>query len=113
GMGGVMAVTGHPDDEPGGGPQKVGLIVSDLMAGMYASVATLAALEPREAVSGKGQHVDLALLDAQVATLSHAGVGYLVSGDRPARRGTVAPTGSPPPQRPRAVGRDSGPRAAA
>lgn len=95
GMGGLMAITGHPDEEPGGGPQKVGLIVSDLMAGMYASVAVLAALEHRDAVSGRGQHIDLALLDSQVASLSHAGVGYLVSGDRPKRRGTVAPTGSP------------------
>jgi crotonobetainyl-CoA:carnitine CoA-transferase CaiB-like acyl-CoA transferase len=95
GMGGLMAITGTPDEEPGGGPQKVGLIVSDLMAGMYASVAVLAALEHRDAVSGKGQHIDLALLDSQVASLSHAGVGYLVSGDRPKRRGTVAPTGSP------------------
>ena len=95
GMGGLMAVTGHPDDQPGGGPQKVGLIVSDLMAGMYASVAILAALNHRDAVSGKGQQIDLALLDTQVAALSHAGVGYLVSGDLPQRRGTVAPTGSP------------------
>ncbi|MDF2466993.1 MAG: Formyl-CoA transferase, partial [Ramlibacter sp.] len=62
GMGGLMAVTGHPDDQPGGGPQKVGLIVSDLMAGMYASVAILAALNHRDAVSGKGQQIDLALL---------------------------------------------------
>ena len=60
GMGGLMAVTGHPDGEPGGGPQKVGLIVSDLMAGMYASVAILAALEHRDAVSGRGQYIDLA-----------------------------------------------------
>ena len=95
GMGGLMAITGHPDAEPGGGPQKVGLIVSDLMAGMYASVAVLAALEHRDAVSGKGQHIDLALLDSQVAALSHVGVGYLVSGDRPGRHGTVSPTGSP------------------
>jgi crotonobetainyl-CoA:carnitine CoA-transferase CaiB-like acyl-CoA transferase len=95
GMGGLMAVTGHPDDAPGGGPQKVGLIVSDLVAGMYASVAILAALEHRDAVSGEGQYIDLALLDSQVAALSHAGQGYLVSGDPPPRCGTVSPTGSP------------------
>jgi crotonobetainyl-CoA:carnitine CoA-transferase CaiB-like acyl-CoA transferase len=95
GMSGLMSITGHPDGEPGGGPQKVGLIVSDLMAGMYASVAILAALEHRDAVSGKGQHIDLALLDSQVAALSHVGVGYLVSGDPPGRHGTVSPTGSP------------------
>jgi crotonobetainyl-CoA:carnitine CoA-transferase CaiB-like acyl-CoA transferase len=95
GMGGLMALNGHPDEEPGGGPQKVGLIVSDLVCGMYASIAMLGALEHRDAVSGKGQYIDLALLDAQVAALSHAGVGYLVSGEAPGRRGTVAPTGSP------------------
>lgn len=95
GMGGIMAVTGHPDEHPGGGPQKVGIIVSDLMAGMYASVAILAAIEHRNSVSGCGQYIDLALLDTQIAALSHAGVGYLVSGDVPQRRGTVAPTGSP------------------
>jgi crotonobetainyl-CoA:carnitine CoA-transferase CaiB-like acyl-CoA transferase len=95
GMAGLMAITGHPDEEPGGGPQKVGLIVSDLVTGMYASIAMLAALEHRDVVSGKGQFIDLALLDSQVASLSHSGVGYLVSGDPPKRRGTVAPTGSP------------------
>ena len=95
GMAGLMAITGNPDDQPGGGPQKVGIIVSDLVTGMYASIAMLAALEHRDVVSGKGQFIDLALLDSQVASLSHAGVGYLVSGDVPKRRGTIAPTGSP------------------
>jgi crotonobetainyl-CoA:carnitine CoA-transferase CaiB-like acyl-CoA transferase len=95
GMGGLMAVTGHADSEPGGGPQKVGLIVSDLMAGMYASVAILAALEHRDAVSGEGQHIDLALLDSQVAALSHAAMGYLVSGDPLSRCGTQSPTAAP------------------
>jgi crotonobetainyl-CoA:carnitine CoA-transferase CaiB-like acyl-CoA transferase len=95
GMGGIMAVTGHPDDAPGGGPQKVGLIVADLTAGMYASVAILAALQHRDNVSGVGQYIDLALLDAQVAALSHAGVGHLVSGDPLMRHGTVSPTAAP------------------
>ncbi len=95
GLGGLMAITGHPDDQPGGGPQKVGLIVSDLMAGMYASVAILAALEHRDAVSGQGQYIDLALLDSQVAALSHAAMGYLVSGDHVPRCGTVSPTAAP------------------
>jgi crotonobetainyl-CoA:carnitine CoA-transferase CaiB-like acyl-CoA transferase len=95
GMGGLMAITGHADGEPGGGPQKVGLIVSDLMAGMYASVAILAALAHRDAVSGQGQHIDLALLDAQVAALSHAAMGYLVSGDPVPRCGTQSPTAAP------------------
>lgn len=95
GMGGLMAITGHPDDAPGGGPQKVGLIVSDLMAGMYASVAILAALEYRDAVSGRGQYIDLALLDSQVAALSHAAMGYLVAGDDVPRSGTASPTAAP------------------
>jgi crotonobetainyl-CoA:carnitine CoA-transferase CaiB-like acyl-CoA transferase len=95
GMGGLMAITGHADGEPGGGPQKVGLIVSDLMAGMYASVAILAALDHRDAVSGQGQHIDLALLDAQVAALSHAAMGYLVAGDPVPRCGTQSPTAAP------------------
>ena len=95
GMGGLMAVTGHPDGEPGGGPQKVGIIVSDLMAGMYASVAILAALSHRDAASGRGQHIDLALLDSQVAALSHSAMGHLVSDDAVPRVGTVSPTGSP------------------
>lgn len=95
GMGGLMAVTGGSDDQPGGGPQKVGLIVSDLTAGMYASVAILAALQHRDQVSGRGQYIDLALLDAQVAALSHAGVGHLVSGDPLKRHGTASPTAAP------------------
>ncbi|CAM5787018.1 CaiB/BaiF CoA transferase family protein [Ottowia pentelensis] len=95
GMGGLMAITGHADGEPGGGPQKVGLIVSDLMAGMYASVAILTALEHRDAVSGEGQYIDLALLDSQVAALSHAAMGYLVSGDLVPRCGTKSPTAAP------------------
>jgi len=95
GLGGMMATTGHPDEEPGGGPQKVGLIVSDLTAGMYATIAILAALQHRDAVSGEGQYIDLALLDTQVASLSHLGMQYLVSGDEPRRWGTASPTASP------------------
>ena len=95
GMGGLMAITGHADDAPGGGPQKVGLIASDLMAGMYATVAILAAVNHRDAVSGEGQYIDLALLDAQVAALSHAAMGHLVSGDPLPRCGTQSPTAAP------------------
>jgi crotonobetainyl-CoA:carnitine CoA-transferase CaiB-like acyl-CoA transferase len=65
-MGGLMSVTGLPDGEPGGGPVKVGVAVTDLLTGMYAATAILAALAHRDR-SGKGQHVDLALLDVQVA----------------------------------------------
>jgi crotonobetainyl-CoA:carnitine CoA-transferase CaiB-like acyl-CoA transferase len=68
GMGGLMSVTGESDDAPGGGPQKVGVAVADLFTGMYATVAVLTALTFRER-TGQGQHIDLALLDAQVAML--------------------------------------------
>ena len=95
GMGGLMAVTGHPDGEPGGGPQRVGLIMTDFTAGMYASIAILAALNHRDVVSGEGQYIDLALFDAQVAALSHAGMAYLVSGDKPVRNGTASLAAAP------------------
>jgi len=66
GMGGLMSLTGAPDGTPGGGPQKVGVAVADLMCGMYAVAAILAALQER-AMSGLGQYIDLSLLDTQVA----------------------------------------------
>jgi crotonobetainyl-CoA:carnitine CoA-transferase CaiB-like acyl-CoA transferase len=78
-MGGLMSVTGERDDLPGGGPQKVGVAVSDLFTGMYATVAILAALRHAER-TGEGQHVDMALLDTQVAMLANLGANYLVDG---------------------------------
>lgn len=90
GMGGLMSITGLPDGEPGGGPQKVGVAVADLLAGMYAVSAILAALYERER-SGAGQHIDLALLDTQVAGLANQALGFLVSGRSPRRRGTAHP----------------------
>jgi crotonobetainyl-CoA:carnitine CoA-transferase CaiB-like acyl-CoA transferase len=78
GMGGLMSVTGERDDL-GGGPQKVGVAVADLFTGMYATVAILAALRHAER-TGEGQHVDMALLDTQVAMLANLGANYLVSG---------------------------------
>ncbi|MES2425033.1 MAG: CaiB/BaiF CoA-transferase family protein [Pseudomonadota bacterium] len=78
-MGGLMSVTGERDDR-GGGPQKVGVAVADLFTGMYASVAILAALRHAEK-TGQGQHIDLALLDTQVAMLANLGAGYLVGGE--------------------------------
>ncbi len=90
GMGGLMSITGLPDGEAGGGPQKVGVAVSDLMAGMYAVCAIIAALYEREQ-SGVGQHIDLALLDTQVAALANQALGFLVSGQPPRRRGTAHP----------------------
>lgn len=90
-MSGLMSVTGQPDGGPGGGPVRVGYSVSDITAGMYAVCAILAALRHRDMVSGEGQYIDLALLDAQVAALSHVAMMYLVSGQQPARLGNVSP----------------------
>lgn len=79
GMGGLMSVTGERDDLPGGGPQKVGVAVADLFTGLYATVAIQAALRHAER-TGEGQHIDMALLDAQVAMLANLGANYLVRG---------------------------------
>ncbi len=90
GMGGMMSVTGEADDQPGGGPQKVGVAVADLMTGMYATQAVLAALFHRER-SGEGQYIDLALLDVQVAMMANMNTNYLVSGKAPHRWGNAHP----------------------
>jgi len=90
GMGGLMSITGLPDGEPGGGPQKVGVAVADLMCGMYAVSAILAALIDRSR-SGRGQYIDLSLLDSQVAWLANQNLNYLVSGQPPRRQGTAHP----------------------
>lgn len=87
GMGGLMSVTGERDDI-GGGPQKVGVAVADLMTGMYATVAILAALRHAER-TGEGQQVDMALLDTQVAMLANLSANYLVSGKAPGRAGNA------------------------
>jgi len=87
GIGGLMSVTGERDDI-GGGPQKVGVAVADLFTGMYASVAILAALRHAEN-TGQGQHIDMALLDTQVAMLANLGANYLVSGKVPGRAGNA------------------------
>ncbi|MDP2262086.1 MAG: CaiB/BaiF CoA-transferase family protein [Hydrogenophaga sp.] len=79
GMGGLMSVTGERDDRPGGGPQKVGVAVADLFTGLYATVAIQAALRHAER-TGEGQHIDMALLDTQVAMLANLGANYLVRG---------------------------------
>ena len=90
GMGGLMSVTGERDDAPGGGPQKAGVAVADLFAGMHATVAVLAALTFRER-SGLGQHIGLALLDAQVAMLANQNMNFLTTGRAPERRGNAHP----------------------
>ncbi len=93
-MGGIMSITGAADDEagasPGAGPQKVGVAIVDLMAGMYAVSAVTSALYERER-SGKGQHIDLALLDTVVSWLANQSMNYLVSGRAPQRQGTAHP----------------------
>jgi crotonobetainyl-CoA:carnitine CoA-transferase CaiB-like acyl-CoA transferase len=87
GMGGLMSITGERDDL-GGGPQKVGVAVADLFTGMYSTVGILAALRHAER-TGQGQHLDMALLDTQVAMLANLGAGYLVSGKVPGRAGNA------------------------
>ncbi|MGQ0383889.1 MAG: CaiB/BaiF CoA transferase family protein [Gammaproteobacteria bacterium] len=89
-MSGLMSVTGVPDGEPGAGPAKVGVAVSDLITGLYAVNAITAALFEREH-SGRGQLIDLALLDTQVAALANQALNYLVTGQAPGRRGTAHP----------------------
>jgi len=90
GMGGVMSITGERDDLPGGGPQRVGIPIADIMTGMYATVAICAALAHREK-SGSGQHLDLALLDTQVGVLANQGMNYLATGETPGRLGNAHP----------------------
>jgi crotonobetainyl-CoA:carnitine CoA-transferase CaiB-like acyl-CoA transferase len=94
GMGGLMSVTGERDDLPGGGPQRVGVAVSDLLTGMYATVAILAALRHRDQ-GGPGQHIDISLLDCQVGTLVNQGLNYLTTGVEPKRMGTGHPNIAP------------------
>ena len=90
GMGGLMSITGERDDLPGGGPQRVGVPIVDIMTGMYATIAVCAALAHREK-SGIGQHLDLALLDTQVAFLATQAMNYLASGEVPGRLGNAHP----------------------
>jgi crotonobetainyl-CoA:carnitine CoA-transferase CaiB-like acyl-CoA transferase len=86
---GLMSITGPAPGEPGG-PQKVGVAISDIMAGMYASTAILAALNSRT-ISGRGQHIDIPLYDSQVAWLANQNMNYLLGGKSPERMGTAHP----------------------
>jgi crotonobetainyl-CoA:carnitine CoA-transferase CaiB-like acyl-CoA transferase len=88
GMGGFMSVTGERDELPGGGPQKAGIAISDLMTGMYAASAVLAAIAQRE-VSGRGQAIDVALLDTTVAMMAVMDMNYLIGGAPPRRVGNA------------------------
>lgn len=91
GLGGMMSITGEPDSVPGGGPMRAGVAVTDLFTGMYSAVAILAALHHREK-TGEGQHIDMGLLDTQVAVLANQGMSYLVSGNAPGRQGNSHPS---------------------
>ena len=90
GMGGVMSITGERDDLPGGGAQRVGIPIADIMTGMYATIAICAAIAHREK-SGTGQHLDLALLDTQVGILANQGLNFLATGKAPGRIGNAHP----------------------
>lgn len=90
-MGGLMSITGVPDDEAGAGPQKVGVALTDILTGLYATIGILAALQERNH-SGLGQHIDTALLDVQVATLANQASNYLVGGVVPRRMGNAHPS---------------------
>jgi crotonobetainyl-CoA:carnitine CoA-transferase CaiB-like acyl-CoA transferase len=94
-MSGLLSITGNPEGTPGAGPALVGYSVSDINAGFYATIAILAALHHRDTISGRGQHIDLALLDAQVAAHSHIAMNYLVSGMMPVRAGTASQINTP------------------
>ncbi|MCA3263910.1 MAG: CoA transferase [Telmatospirillum sp.] len=89
-LGGIMSITGPAHTAPGSQPHKVGVGIADLMTGMYAAVAILAALRHRDR-TGEGQHIDMALLDTQVAWLANEGLNYLVSGKTPVRQGNAHP----------------------
>ncbi|MBC3885151.1 CaiB/BaiF CoA transferase family protein [Undibacterium griseum] len=88
GMGGFMSLTGERDDLPGGGPQKAGVAIADLMTGMYATIAVLTALTHRDR-TGEGQYIDMALLDVQVAMLANMNMNYLCNGKVPPRWGNA------------------------
>ena len=94
GMGGLMSVTGAPDSDTGGGPQKVGVPIVDIMTGMYAAIGSLAALANRDQ-TGTGDHIDLSMLDVSVAMLANQAMNYIVSGTPPVRRGNSHPNIQP------------------
>ncbi|MBO6506659.1 MAG: CoA transferase [Kordiimonadaceae bacterium] len=88
GLGGMMSVTGERDDLPGGGPQKTGIATADVFTGLYGVIGILAALHHREK-TGEGQHIDMSLLDTQVAIMGNQALGYIVSGNEPKRMGNA------------------------
>jgi crotonobetainyl-CoA:carnitine CoA-transferase CaiB-like acyl-CoA transferase len=94
GMSGLMSVTGEADGKPGGGPQKVGVPIVDIMTGMYAAIAVLAALARRQG-SGQGEHIDIGMLDVGVSFLANQAMNYLISGREPRRTGNAHPNIQP------------------
>ncbi|SNS52656.1 MULTISPECIES: CaiB/BaiF CoA transferase family protein [Pseudomonas] len=90
GLGGLMSLTGRADDQPGAGPVKVGVALTDILTGLYSTSAILAALASR-GETGKGQHIDMALLDVQVACLANQAMNYLATGMAPKRLGNAHP----------------------
>jgi len=90
GLGGLMSLTGRPDGDEGGGPVKVGVALTDILTGLYSTTAILAALAHRDQ-SGVGQHIDMALLDVQVACLANQAMNYLTTGVAPKRLGNAHP----------------------
>ncbi|MDG1581264.1 CaiB/BaiF CoA-transferase family protein [Pseudomonas sp. GOM6] len=90
GLGGLMSLTGKPDGEDGAGPMKVGVALTDILTGLYATIGVLAALNAREQ-TGQGQYIDVALLDVQVACLANQAMNYLATGNAPKRLGNAHP----------------------
>jgi crotonobetainyl-CoA:carnitine CoA-transferase CaiB-like acyl-CoA transferase len=93
-MCGLMSVTGEPDEKPGGGPEKVGVPIVDIMSGMYAAIAVLAALARRNE-TGRGDYIDIGMLDVGVACLANQAMNYLISGKVPRRTGNAHPNIQP------------------
>jgi len=93
-MSGMMSITGRADDQPGGGPLRVGVALTDLFTGVYASTAILAALNVRHQ-TGQGQHIDMSLLDVGMAILANQAAGFLNTGQVPSRQGNSHPSLAP------------------
>jgi crotonobetainyl-CoA:carnitine CoA-transferase CaiB-like acyl-CoA transferase len=93
-MSGLMSITGHADGEPGGGPMRMGVALIDILTGIYASSAILAAVEARHQ-TGQGQHIDMALLDVGMAVLANQAAGFLNTGKVPQRQGNSHPSLAP------------------
>jgi crotonobetainyl-CoA:carnitine CoA-transferase CaiB-like acyl-CoA transferase len=89
-MGGLMSVTGEREGKPGGGPQKIGVALTDILTGLYTQVAALSALADRER-TGQGRHIDMALLDVTAACMANQAMNYLVTGTAPGRLGNAHP----------------------